>query len=131
MAVINNVFYKDIDTLFGSHPVTRKLNTLTNNQAVARAVKNLILTNKGERPYQPFLGSDVTYMLFDLNDSSVETELGEAIELCIQNYEPRAELEQVVVNQEVDNHTVAVDITFRVINQNEPITINLILERIR
>ena len=133
MAVVNSVYYKDIDTLFGAHPVTRKLNTLTNNQAVARAVKNLILTNKGERPYQPFLGSDVTYMLFELNDGTVELELKEAIELCIQNYEPRAELTfpGVVVNQNIDKHTVAVDITFRVVNQTEPITLNIILDRVR
>ena len=50
---LNQVVYKDVDTLFDIHPVTRKLNVLTNNAAVARSVKNLVLTNKGERPYQP------------------------------------------------------------------------------
>ena len=131
MPVIKNVFYKDVDTIFGSHPVTRKLNTLTNNNAVARAVKNLILTNKGERPYQPFLGSDVNAMLFELNDGTVEGELQDAIENCIANYEPRAELLSVYVDQNVDAYSVGVDITFRVVNQVEPITINLILERVR
>ena len=131
MAVVKNIFYKDIDTLFTSHPVTRKLNTLTNNNAVARAVKNLILTNKGERPYQPFLGSDVTYMLFELNDGFVDIEMREAIEMCIRNYEPRAELEDVVVDQQVDNNQISVNITFRVINQVEPITLNIILDRVR
>lgn len=131
MAVINSVYYKDIDTLFGAHPVTRKPNTLTNNQAVARAIKNLILTNKGERPYQPFLGSDVTYQLFELNDGVVDVELQESIEMCIQNYEPRAELVTVLINQQIDNNQISVDITFRVINQVEPVTINIILERVR
>ena len=131
MAVVNSVYYKDIDTLFGAHPVTRKLNTLTNNQAVARAVKNLILTNKGERPYQPFLGSDVTYMLFELNDGTVELELKEAIELCIQNYEPRAELISVRANNQIDQHRLAVDIKFRVVNQTDPVNINFFLERVR
>ena len=131
MPVISNVFYKDIDILFGNHPVTRKLNTLTNNAAVARAVKNLILTNKGERPYQPMLGSDVTRQLFELNDGLVENNLQEAIELVIQNYEPRAELESVFVDANNDQHLVTVDITFRVVNQIDPITINVMLERIR
>ena len=48
MPIINSVVYKDIDTLFAAHPVTGKLNTLTNNEAVARAVKNLILTRYRE-----------------------------------------------------------------------------------
>ena len=65
---LNQVVYKDVDTLFDIHPVTRKLNVLTNNAAVARSVKNLVLTNKGERPYQPFLGCDVRNQLFELND---------------------------------------------------------------
>ena len=131
MPVISNVFYKDIDTLFGSHPVTRKLNTLTNNTAVARAVKNLILTNKGERPYQPFLGGDVNAMLFELNDGTVESELEDAIRLTLHNYEPRAELISTFVDANADRNTVNVDITFRVVNQVEPVTINLILERVR
>ena len=50
--IVNNIVYKDFDILFNKHPVTRKLNTLTNNAAIARSVKNLILTNKGERPFK-------------------------------------------------------------------------------
>ncbi len=131
MPVVKNVFYKDVDTLFGNHPVTRKLNTLTNNAAVARAVKNLILTNKGERPYQPMLGSDVLAQLFELNDGLVEGNLEENIQEVIRNYEPRAELMTVFVNANEDQHTVVVDVTFRVVNQVDPVTINVMLERIR
>ena len=131
MPVVKNVFYKDVDTLFGNHPVTRKLNTLTNNAAVARAVKNLILTNKGERPYQPMLGSDVTAQLFELNDGLVEGNLEENIQEVIRNYEPRAELMTVFVNANEDQHTVVVDVTFRVVNQVDPVTINVMLERVR
>ena len=131
MPVVKNVFYKDVDTLFGIHPVTRKINTLTNNQAVARAVKNLILTNKGERPYQPMLGSDVLAQLFELNDGLVESNLESAITEVIRNYEPRAELLSVYVDAQNDQHLVTVDITFRVVNQVDPITINVMLERIR
>ena len=131
MPVVNNVVYKDFDTLFAAHPVTGKLNTLTNNSAVARALKNLILTNKGERPYQPMLGSDVTAQLFELNDGLVESNLDTAITEVIKNYEPRAELLSVFVDAENDQHLITVDITFRVVNQIDPITINVMLERIR
>ena len=76
--VINNIVFKDFDTLFDIHPVTRKLNVLVNEKAVARSVKNLVLTNKGERPYQPFLGCDVRNRLFELNDRFTEDEVQEA-----------------------------------------------------
>ena len=128
---LNQVVYKDIDTLFDIHPVTRKLNILTNNAAVARSVKNLVLTNKGERPYQPFLGCDVRNQLFELNDGLVESEVEDTISDVINQYEPRAELISVVANIRPDQHSVEVTITFRVVNQQDPISINLMLERVR
>ena len=128
---LNQVVYKDVDTLFDIHPVTRKLNVLTNNAAVARSVKNLVLTNKGERPYQPFLGCDVRNQLFELNDGMVESEVEDTISEVINQYEPRAELISVDADIKPDQHSVEVTITFRVINQQDPISINLMLERVR
>ena len=128
---LNQVVYKDVDTLFDIHPVTRKLNVLTNNAAVARSVKNLVLTNKGERPYQPFLGCDVRNKLFELNDGLIESEVEGVISDVINQYEPRAELISVVANIKPDQHSVEVTITFRVINQQDPVSINLMLERVR
>ena len=131
MPVINSVVYKDIDTLFTAHPVTGKLNTLTNNEAVARAVKNLVLTNKGERPYQPFIGGDVNAALFELNDGTIEDEVKQAIEDTIREYEPRAELISVFANQKIDNNALTITIKFRVVNQTDPIIVNVFLERVR
>ena len=128
---LNQVVYKDIDTLFDIHPVTRKLNILTNNAAVARSVKNLVLTNKGERPYQPFLGCDVRNQLFELNDGLVESEVEDTISDVINQYEPRAELISVDADIKPDQNSVEVTITFRVVNQQDPISINLMLERVR
>jgi phage baseplate assembly protein W len=131
MPVVNSIVYKDIDTLFAAHPVTGKLNTLINNAAVARAVKNLVLTNKGERPYQPFIGSDLRRQLFELNDGTVEGEVQQAIEDVIREYEPRAQLIDVFVVQDVDQNRLSCTIKFRVVNQTDPITVNFFLERVR
>ena len=131
MPVVNNVVYKDFDTLFAAHPVTGKLNTLTNNEAVARALKNLILTNKGERPYQPFIGGNITSKLFELNDGTVEDDIEQSIEDTIREYEPRAQLISVAVDALVDKNAINVTIKFRVVNQSNPVEINLFLERVR
>ena len=129
--IINQVVYKDFDTLFDIHPVTRKLNVLTNEDAVIRSVKNLVLTNKGERPYQPFLGCDVRNRLFELNDGFTEDEVVENIQEVIGEYEPRAELIDVIANVRPDQNSVDVTITFRVINQTEISTVNILLEKVR
>ena len=131
MPVINSVVYKDIDTLFAAHPVTGKLNTLTNNEAVARAVKNLVLTNKGERPFQPFIGGNIRNKLFELDDGTIELEVRQAIEDTIREYEPRADLISVFAEPIPDRNLINVTIKFRVVNQTEPQTINFFLERVR
>ena len=131
MAIVKSVVYKDFDILFDIHPVTRKLNTLTNNAAVSRAVKNLVLTNRGERPYQPFIGGNIRNKLFELDDGTVELEVRQAIEDTIREYEPRAELISVFADPVPDLNLINVTIKFRVVNQTEPQTINFFLERVR
>ena len=131
MAIVKSVVYKDFDILFDIHPVTRKLNTLINNAAVARAVKNLVLTNRGERPYQPFIGGNIRNKLFELDDGTIELEVKTAIQDVIQEYEPRAELIEVRADNQIDNHRISVNIKFRVVNQTDPIEVNFFLERVR
>ena len=131
--VIKNVVYKDVDLLFDKHPVTRKINTLTNNAAISRALKTLVLTDKGERPYQPFLGGNIRSRLFDLasNGLQIESDIQADIEDVIREYEPRAELIDVFVNSNIDANSIDVTIKFRAVNQTDPEVVSFFLTRVR
>ena len=133
MSIIRNVVYKDVDLLFDVHPVTRKLNTLTNNRAISRALKTLVLTDKGERPYQPFLSWNIRSRLFDLasNGLQIEADIKQDIEDVIRNYEPRAELIDVFVDSNIDGNAINVTIKFRAVNQTDPEVVNFFLEKVR
>tara|TARA_R100001460_G_scaffold108359_2_gene159218 strand:+ start:51 stop:452 length:402 start_codon:yes stop_codon:yes gene_type:complete len=133
VSIIKNVVYKDFDLLFDVHPVTRKLNTLTNNRAISRALKTLVLTDKGERPYQPFLGGNIRSRLFDLasNGLQIETDIKQDIEDVIRNYEPRAELIDVLVDSNIDGNAINVSIKFRAVNQTDPEVVSFFLEKVR
>ena len=133
MSVIRNVVYRDVDLLFDKHPVTRKINTLTNNAAIARALKTLVLTDKGERPYQPFLGGNIRSRLFDLasNGSEIEVDIRTDIEDVIREYEPRAELIDVFVVENIDRNAIEVSIKFRAVNQTDPEVVSFFLTRVR
>jgi predicted component of type VI protein secretion system len=61
----------------------------------------------------------------------VESEVEDTISEVISQYEPRAELISVDADIKPDQHSVDVTITFRVVNQQDPISINLMLERVR
>ena len=123
--------YSDLDLNFTIHPVKKDINRYTNESAVVNSIKNLILTNHYERPFQPDIGSNVRRLLFENMDSITATTLEKEIEQTIRNYEPRANISKIAVSPDYDNNGFNVYMEFYVINRTTPITINFFLERIR
>ena len=110
--------FKDISLSFVKNPATDDVTTLSNERAIARSIRNLVSTLRGERFFQPDLGCDVNNLLFenylDLNSINV---LEDEIRQTIEQYEPRVELDSdsVSVIAEPDNNEIAVKINFRII----------------
>jgi len=131
MPVRNEVQYRDFDITFRANPITGQLNVLKNNAAVKRALRNLILTEKFERPFRPFFGSTVTQSLFENFDSVTAADVKDAIYLAVREHEPRVELLDVRVNADPEQNSLQVTIFFRILNQAEPDELTLVLERVR
>jgi phage baseplate assembly protein W len=76
--------FKDLDLNFTIHPVKKDINTHKNEYAIINAVKNLVLTNHYERPFQPEIGSNIRRLLFENVDtvtaSQIEREIVETID---------------------------------------------------
>ena len=121
----------DLDLDFNSHPITKDIVTKTDVEAVKRSVRNLILTNRYERPFQPEIDGGVTRHLFQLSTPSTKLDIKTAIQVAIANFEPRVQLIDVFVGGDLDRNGFDVTINFRVINVPEPVTIELFLERLR
>lgn len=123
--------YRDIDIAFVAHPETGQLPLLKNERAIARSIRNLVLTNKYERPFQPNIFSNVTASLFE-NMGTVELMvLEDNIRQVLANYEPRAEIKNVDVKGILDREEFTVSITFTPLNSTRDVTVNVILERVR
>ncbi len=120
-------FHKDMTIVPGKEDLARKMN----EQAVKESIRNIVLTNKGERPFQPELGCNVRKMLFDNATPQtfdlVETVVYDAIDL----YEPRCELMGVDVTGDIDSNAINISIVFRLINTDTPTKFNIILDRVR
>ena len=123
--------WSDLDLDFIKHPTTKDIVKKTDVEAVKRAVRNLILTNRFERPFHPEIDGGVTRLLFELATPSTKLEIENAIRVAIRNFEPRAEVIDVFVGGDIDKNGFDVTLTFRVINHPEPVTIELFLERLR
>ena len=130
MALFNKI-YKDLNISFAKHPVKGTVSVLEDNEAVARAVKNLILTNTFERPYQPLIGANILTKLFEPMDSITEHTIKQDIQTAIDNYEPRITVNDIIVNFIEDRNEVDIKIVFRVDNQPNPVVTTVTLERTR
>lgn len=124
-------FYVDFDKNLTMHPVSSDVSLRTNENAVKDSIRNLILTRRGERPFQPNLGSDVTSLLFENIMPDTLITIKNLITDTIEAYEPRCNLINVDVTASLDNTEVYVTIVFSLINSEEPITLDVILNRIR
>ena len=116
---------------FNRHPETDQLVRLTNSEAVKRALRNLILTQKTERFFQPDIGSDINRILFEDMSPQTAIVLEQYIIEVISNYEPRAGNVQVFIQPDDFNHAYNVSIVFTIINNSNPIVLNLSLNRVR
>ena len=123
--------YSDLDLDFIAHPTTGDVLVKTGNDAIKRSVRNLILTNYYEKPFRPGIGSNALKLLFENANPLTSNFLRDAIFQVIQNYEPRVELIEVRVKFDYDNNGYDVQLSYVILNRNEPVTTTIFLERIR
>ena len=123
--------FRDLDLNFTLHPVKKDVSTHLNEYAIINAVKNLISTNFYEKPFRPEIGSSVRSLLFENVDPLVASRLERSIEETILNYEPRVSVTNVRAQASPDENLYLVTLTFVIINNPTPITIDFFLERIR
>ena len=112
--------FKDISMSFQSNPLNNDLIALKNVNAIARSVRNIILTTPGEKFFDPDFGSNVSKLLFENVDDITASQIQEEIEFSINNYEPRVKLLDVKVIADNDNASFDTIITYEVIGANVP-----------
>lgn len=123
--------YSDFMTNFNAHPNTGKLVTKTDVEAARRSLRNLILTNRGERFYKPTLGSNINSLLFEPATDIVTNQIKSLVRECIETYEKRVFIEKIDVNPIDEGTTYNIDIYFSIINNANVYNLNIKLDRLR
>ena len=124
-------YFSDFLTDFDILETKQDLARITNEEAVKTSIRNLLLTNRGDRLFNNTIGSDLQALLFENASPALEQVVADYVRRTIENYEPRAGIVDIVVNTELDQNLVGVSIVFRIINKQEPIVLDVILNRIR
>lgn len=126
-----NIIYSDFLTDFNTHPVSGDIVRFTNENAVIRAIKNLLETDKGERHYEPNIGSNIRKMLFEPMGTSTASEIATLVKETIENYEPRAKIIDIKSVADYDNNRYFLEIVIMVINTKAPVSFSVSLSRVR
>ena len=128
----DNFLYKDISLYFTRNPVTSDVSTVTDIQDIKRAVRHLVLLNPGEKPFHPEIGTGVRAALFQNFTAPVKALLNSRIQEQLRKYEPRIEVTNVSMNDNIDNNELSCKIEFKVRNARQQTEeVDIFLQRLR
>jgi phage baseplate assembly protein W len=131
VATSRNVPYSDLDLTF-ANKTTGDVYKKVDAAAVKQAVKTILQTDFGEKPFQPYFGANIRALLFEnVTETTISSNLERNIRFAIEKYEPRAVVEDVEILDLSDKNSVYARITFTVINTQELVVLDTAISRIR
>ena len=112
--------FRDLSASFQTNPLSNDLIALKNESAIARSVRNLVLTIQGERPFQPVLGTGVSRLLFENMDKLTASAIRSELRTTIENYEPRVEINEILVKADFERNAFDVTLQYFIIGMDVP-----------
>jgi len=129
MATTYGKDYVDFDMDFDKHPAHGDLSQVKKSTAINRSLKNILMTNMGERLFQPDIDSGIGILLFenfsDLTTSRIESKIRQAI----GKFEPRADVQSVNVKPSPNENAYLVNIVYIPDNDIQETNLEVYLER--
>ena len=127
----SNRIYKDLNMSFTKNTATKDVARLFDIQAIKRSVKNIILTNKYERPFNPDFGCNLRGFLFENITEPLLVIIKDRVAMAIEKYEPRVSVEDVVVKNSSDPNRINIQVSFLINGVEAPVTVSTFLQRVR
>jgi phage baseplate assembly protein W len=131
MVALSTRTFRDLDLNFTRHPATNDVATRIGDQAIIRSLRNLVNMANYDKPFHPEVGGVIRQLLFENVNAMTAQNIKTAVKDVINNFEPRVSLIDVVVQAQEDMNRYDVSISFYIVNQATPTTINVFLERVR
>jgi phage baseplate assembly protein W len=124
-------YFSDFLSNFDKSPLSNDLGRTTNEGAIKASIRNIVLTNTGERPFQRDVGSETRRSLFEPYSRFTADDIVESVKHAIKFNEPRVEIINVELIGSQDHDAYTMNILFFIINNPAPISLSLILQRVR
>ena len=133
-ANVDTYIYKDLSLFFTPNPVSGDVTMVTDVQDIKRSVRNLVMTNRFEKPFHPEIASHVRDLLFERFTPITFNLLRNRIETVLANYEPRVSVTDVEIDdtgEAIDGNELNVRIFFTLKNDPQIQSVDILLERVR
>ena len=107
--------FRDFSLTFEENAVTNDILSLKNEAAIKASVKNIVLYNFYEKPFDPFFGGNIIGLLFENSTPTMVLEVKNRIEQSIEIHEPRVTAVSVVVQFEEDRNELNCKIQYLIL----------------
>ena len=112
--------FKDVSMSFSKNPLTNDVVTIKDRTAIARSLRNIVFTRRGEKFFQPDFGSRLSESLFENVSGATALAIKDEIDRSITNFEPRVILRNVRVKPNFSNNEMDVTIVYTIIGVDSP-----------
>ena len=123
--------FKDLDMSFKVHPLYADIIPVVELDAIRNAIRILLLTEPGEKPFNPDFGAGLKSYLFEPFDEIIAEIISERIKRAFKLFEPRVDISEVIVVERIDRNALEVTIIGTIVNQEAEVEITTLLERVR
>ena len=120
----------DLDLSFSVSP-KGNLYKKTSVASIKQSIRKLLLTNRGDIPFQPLMGADLNSLLFELSTDLEKRDIEKLVTETIRRYEPRVGELKVVADMVSDQNTLTIYIVFQIIENLTVETMSVNIARIR
>jgi len=123
--------WRDLDLSLKIHPIRKDIIPLKDDAAIKNAVKNLLVSNFFERPFQPTLGANLRGLLFEPADAITKLDLKQGIRRVLDTHEPRIKVLNIKVLDESENNSYRIAVNFLIKEYDTAESVEIVLRRLR
>ncbi len=123
--------FSDLDLSLKIHPIRKDIIPLKDDAAVKNAVRNLLISNFYERPFQDDLGANLRGLLFEPVGVITNIELRDNIRFVLEKYEPRITVRSIDITDIFDTNQYRIKVNFAIKQDNKNDSVEIVLRRLR
>jgi phage baseplate assembly protein W len=123
--------WSDLDLSLKIHPIRKDIVSLKDDAAIKNAVKNLLVSNFYERPFQDDLGANLRGLLFEPAGLFTEIMLRDNIKNVLDNYEPRIRVSSINIIDNTQANSYGIIVNFKIKEFDQATSVNIELRRLR